>query len=270
MGLLLLGGTAQADPPDPTQIGFATLSNIAINGQSGTVAVVAPGAPVAISADYAVDHTQPGGTIYCPGCIDHIPVAFQGFGTQPQNASPGTPQQCFGPGGANHVYHGSSGSDTVNLGNAPTAPGTYNIIASFEFTYWCGQSWNPNGGTVIAQIVVAGIDIKPGSDPNSINLGSRGTIPVAILSSESFDATQVDPGSLTFGATGDEDSLHLRGRDAVANCGVEDVDADGMDDLVCHFHTQETGLTVGDTEATLKGVIDGVAFSASDSINIVP
>ena len=37
------------------------------------------------------------------------------------------------------------------------------------------------------------IDIKPGSDPNSINLGSAGVIPVAILSSEAFDATTVDP-----------------------------------------------------------------------------
>ncbi len=33
------------------------------------------------------------------------------------------------------------------------------------------------------------IDIKPGSYPNSINLGNNGVIPVAILSSWEFDAT---------------------------------------------------------------------------------
>jgi len=37
------------------------------------------------------------------------------------------------------------------------------------------------------------IDIKPGSDQNTINLRSKGVIPVAILSSEDFDATNVDP-----------------------------------------------------------------------------
>jgi len=39
------------------------------------------------------------------------------------------------------------------------------------------------------------IDIKPGSDPNAINLGSKGVIPVAILSSLDFDATEVNAGN---------------------------------------------------------------------------
>ena len=43
------------------------------------------------------------------------------------------------------------------------------------------------------------IDIKPGSDPNSINLRSKGVIPVAILTTEDFDATTVDPLSVEFG-----------------------------------------------------------------------
>jgi hypothetical protein len=37
------------------------------------------------------------------------------------------------------------------------------------------------------------IDIKPGSYPNSINLGSAGVVPVAIFSNESFDATTINP-----------------------------------------------------------------------------
>ncbi len=40
------------------------------------------------------------------------------------------------------------------------------------------------------------IDIKPGSDPNSINLSSAGVIPVAILSSATFDATTVNPDTI--------------------------------------------------------------------------
>jgi len=46
------------------------------------------------------------------------------------------------------------------------------------------------------------IDIKPGSYPNSINLGSHGVIPVAILSSDYFDASTVDPTSVTLAGAG--------------------------------------------------------------------
>jgi hypothetical protein len=37
------------------------------------------------------------------------------------------------------------------------------------------------------------IDIKPGSAPNSINPRSRGVIPVAILTTDTFDALDIDP-----------------------------------------------------------------------------
>ncbi|MGH7427001.1 MAG: hypothetical protein ACREJ4_01340, partial [Candidatus Methylomirabilaceae bacterium] len=36
------------------------------------------------------------------------------------------------------------------------------------------------------------IDIKPGSDPNSINLGDQGRIPLAILTTATFNAADVD------------------------------------------------------------------------------
>ena len=32
------------------------------------------------------------------------------------------------------------------------------------------------------------LDVKPGGDPNSINLGSAGVIPVAVLSDDTFDS----------------------------------------------------------------------------------
>ncbi len=47
-------------------------------------------------------------------------------------------------------------------------------------------------------ILMVDIDIKPGGDPNSINLNSRGVIPVAILSTETFDATTLDPSTIVF------------------------------------------------------------------------
>ena len=110
------------------------------------------------------------------------------------------------------------------------------------------------------------IDIKPGSYPNSINPKSKGKIPVAILSTPDFDATtEVDRESLTFGRTGDEDSL------AFCNPSAEDINYDGYYDLVCHFYTQSAGFVCGDEWGYLKGqTVDGVPIEGSDSVRIVP
>lgn len=112
-------------------------------------------------------------------------------------------------------------------------------------------------------VLCVDIDIKPGGDPNPINTKSKGTIPVAILSSPDFDAATVDPASLTFGKTGNEASLD--------KCtGLEDVNGDGLLDLVCHFFTELTGFTSGDTVGILKGqTFGGESFAGSDSVKIV-
>jgi len=119
-------------------------------------------------------------------------------------------------------------------------------------------------GTSISTFIPIAIDIKPGDIPNSINPKSNGRIPVAILSNHTFDAVnQIDQNSLTFGHSGDESRL--------AFCHSEDVNADGLRDLVCHFYTQNTGFLSGDTVGVLKGkTIDGTPIRGTDSVNIVP
>jgi probable HAF family extracellular repeat protein len=114
-------------------------------------------------------------------------------------------------------------------------------------------------------IISIDIDIKPGSFPNNINPKSKGKIPVAILSTKDFNAlSQIDLNSLTFGRTGDERSL--------AFCHAsEDVNRDGLQDLLCHFYTEDTGFQCSDTEGILKGETkDGMPIQGSDSVNIVP
>jgi hypothetical protein len=106
------------------------------------------------------------------------------------------------------------------------------------------------------------IDIKPGSFPNSINPRSQGVIPVAILTTDTFDATTVDPLSVKFGPAGATES-HGRGH-------IEDVDGDSDLDLVLHFRTQDPGIQCGDTSASLTGnTFDGAAIHGSDSIRTV-
>jgi len=109
------------------------------------------------------------------------------------------------------------------------------------------------------------IDIKPSSYPNSINLRNAGVVPVAILSTDNFDATTVEPSTVCFGDA--EAPLQRDCTEAHAKGHVEDVDYDGDIDLVLHFETGETGIDQGDTEACLTGVtFGGVPISSCDSV----
>lgn len=110
------------------------------------------------------------------------------------------------------------------------------------------------------------IDIKPGTDPNSINLGSHGVVPVAILSSETFDATTVDPLSVTFAGAG----VKVKGQ-GTTMMSFEDVNGDGRTDMVVQVSTEALALVETDTEAILQGeTLDGIAIRGTDSVRIVP
>jgi len=133
--------------------------------------------------------------------------------------------------------------------------------------------WDDIHLTAVSPIRDVKIDIKPGSFPNSINPESRGKIPVAILSSPGFDATsQVNPSTLTFGRTGNEQSLAFcqGSRDDDDDEQFEDVNGDGLPDLVCHFLTRMAVFQAGDTEGILRGqLLDGSLIEGTDSVRII-
>ena len=109
------------------------------------------------------------------------------------------------------------------------------------------------------------IDIKPGSDPNSINPNSRGVVPVAILGSDTFDVALIDAENIIFTAVGD---LYF---DATpVHFAFEDANDDGFMDLIAQFLTQSTGISCDTTQGEIIGILlDGTPFFGFDDINPV-
>ena len=105
------------------------------------------------------------------------------------------------------------------------------------------------------------IDIKPGGNPNTINLKSKGVVPVAVLTTDDFNASDVDPDTVLFAG-----AKPLRWK-------LCDVDDDGDDDMLFHFKTQElfeNDLDEDSTEATLTGTANEVEITGTDAVRIVP
>lgn len=109
------------------------------------------------------------------------------------------------------------------------------------------------------QVIHVEIDIKPASGNKSINLTVGGLLPVAILSSEIFDASKVDPSSIRFVDT--KPVRHM----------LQDVDEDGDIDLLLEFKRKALELDSDITKATLIGQTrNNQPFVGSDVVEILP
>jgi hypothetical protein len=93
----------------------------------------------------------------------------------------------------------------------------------------------------------------------AINPRSNGVVAVSVLSTPDFDATRIAPETLRLGPAGAEM--------AKPRARLEDVNADGVLDLVAHFATEATGIECGAVDARLEGkTVDGQAIVAKLSI----
>jgi len=145
----------------------------------------------------------------------------------------------------------------------------YDFQNSDEFEEGMHMSPDPQEADYITYLETLSIDleidIKPGSFPNSINIKSKGIVPVAILGSANFDVTDVDVTSLVFGPSGAAPAHDLTN----PALHLEDVNLDGFTDLVSHYVQKETGLASGDTEACLMGeTLGGTPLNACDSVKV--
>jgi len=167
--------------------------------------------------------------------------------------------------GEGETFLGFSEVSTDSTGNV-----TFKVV--LPFTVIAGQhrtatATDANGNTsefsqsipvVPIAVPQVALDIKPQSDPNSINLGSQGLISVAIITDSSFDATTVDPASVEFASA------------YPTRWVIEDINKDKVEDLLFHFDTQELNLNINCSEAMLIGeTFGGQLIFGVDDVNIV-
>ena len=147
-------------------------------------------------------------------------------------------------------------TDTVILRDFVFNPITFNQFTITELAV--------DGLTEVPPTIVD-IDVKPQNDQNAVCLGQDSKVWVAVLSSSTFDAQKVEQSSLTFGRTGNEQSL-VRCKSFV------DVNGDNLADLQCQFSIPAAGLVLGDTAAILKGTVGtgptATHIIGSDDVNV--
>jgi hypothetical protein len=104
-------------------------------------------------------------------------------------------------------------------------------------------------------------DIKPGSCPNPLNVKSKGVLPAAIMGTDDFDVTTIDPSSLKLRLKGTEDDGVSPLRWALSDVGepfepyigkedcfedCNDFGPDGYMDLKLKFNKQEVVADLGE------------------------
>ena len=120
--------------------------------------------------------------------------------------------------------------------------------------------------TDVAEALSVSLDVIPGDSSNTIRLNRN--IEVAVLSTASFDARNINVTTLRFGAAGTENSL-VRNSSGQPSYSYRDVDGDGRLDLVVLIDAGDTGLVAGDTLARLTGSLnDGQTFTGVSSVTV--
>jgi hypothetical protein len=144
-------------------------------------------------------------------------------------------------------------------------------------------SW---GGQVISvkSSLNAFMDIKAGSCPNSVNINSRGVLPVDILGTSWFDVSDIDASTVLLEGVApvgqplaQDSATPFMGGCAVLDCGdCNTLGSDGYTDLNFRFRMQDIAAVLGQVqnddciEVTLTGNLNnGTPFVARDVLRII-
>jgi hypothetical protein len=165
------------------------------------------------------------------------------------------------------VWTGSRGALTEVVGCGQNHP--FEVTAGQTYFIMVARTLPGQAGYVSISVKIAftevTVDIKPGDFPNSIQPTSNGVVPVAILSTPTFDATTIDPTSVTLASA----PVRLRGQ-GMPMASLRDINGDGLPDLVVQVTTAALELSASDTEAVLKGrTFAGISVRGVDSVRVV-
>jgi hypothetical protein len=149
-----------------------------------------------------------------------------------------------------------------------------------------GARYNDDGGTDSGQsylilgygVTIAPVDIKPTSCPNPLNAKNKGILPVAILGTDSFDATLIDPSTITLQgvppirwAIEDVAAPYepYMGKEVCADCTT--AGPDGYSDLTLQFDTQAIMHALGEVQDgdCVKLTVTGWLSEEFDRIMII-
>ena len=109
------------------------------------------------------------------------------------------------------------------------------------------------------------IELKPGDGPSCFNRGGLGAYAVAILTTDTLDATTVDP----FSVTSDGAGVRVRGKSGDVG-PLEDVNVRGAADLMVQIEDENGTYHEGNLVATLNGeTVDGTPVQGTDTVCFV-
>lgn len=125
---------------------------------------------------------------------------------------------------------------------------TQNLDGSWPWDYWGGPmlatEWALLTLEKVAPVIAirVPVDVKPMSWPNPLNVKDKGVLPVAILGTEDFDVTQIDPATVLL-----EGVAPLRWEfEDVGTPGDPLAGPDGFMDLSLKFESQAIVSALGD------------------------
>ena len=127
---------------------------------------------------------------------------------------------------------------------------------------------DPDNDICVSANTTIAVDIKPGSCPNPMNVRSRGVLPVAILGTEEFDVTAINPETILLTREGFEgipairygyEDVGMPSEGEPCDCNdpeEDDLNEDGYLDLILKFRVPE--------------LVDGLGLKEIESREIIP